>query len=70
MIQPHLVRDLRKQHDSIGMKRGELLGFAADEIERLREYAISLESSTPYADVIKAREETKVNWQAIHGVDP
>lgn len=77
----HLVRRMKDMSASLPKPRlGEwdvpsLLTEAAEEIERLRLYAIKLEcgiscpSLHPNA-IDVGREETQVNWMAIHGVSP
>lgn len=72
----HLVKRMKDMADSLPRPRlGEwdvpsLLVEAAEEIERLRRYAILLESRTNSIDVGIARDKTQVNWMAIHGVSP
>jgi len=73
-----LVKRIRDMSASIPKPRlGEwdvpsLLNEAADEIERLRKYAILLESGqvSGKQNVEVARQETQVNWLAIHGISP
>jgi hypothetical protein len=72
----HLVTRLNNMaHDLPTPRLGEwdvpgLLRDAAEEIERLRAYALELERRTNSIDVGIAREKTQVNWAAIHGVYP
>lgn len=73
----HLVKRLKDMAPSLPKPRlGEwdvpsLLVEAAEEIERLRAYAMKLESPPNCGDYVeKCREQTGVNWMAIHGVSP
>lgn len=73
----HLVLRLKDMAASVPKPRiGEwdvpgMMIEAAEEIERLRKYAIMLESPPTCGDYInKCREQTQVNWMAIHGVSP
>ncbi len=77
MSSPHLVLRLTNMAAAVPKPRiGEwdvpgLMREAAEEINRLRAYAIKLESPPRCGDhITRSREETGVNWMAIHGVDP
>lgn len=74
----HLVTRMKNMAASLPRPRlGEwdvpsLLTEAAEEIERLRKYAILLESGqmSGKQNFVQARQDTQVNWMAIHGVSP
>ncbi len=77
MSSAHLVLRLRDMADAVPRPRiGEwnvpaLFIEAAEEIETLRKYAILLESINPASPKIEqARQDTQVNWMAVHGVSP
>lgn len=75
-MRTHLVEILTKMAVSVPKPRlGEwdvptLLADAADEIVKLRKYALALEATAPYTLIQLHRQFTEVNWEAIHGVDP
>ncbi len=73
----HLVKRMKDMSGALPRPRiGEwdvpsLLIEAAEEIERLREYALHLESDARHQNLIQTtREQIGVNWMAIHGVSP